>query len=53
MDMLAKLAEDDKDFRYQFNKVFENPSVKEVDEEFTPNLYNNYVNMKLTLDQGV
>ena len=52
MEMWAKLAEDDKDFQSEFSKVFDNPGVKEADEEFTPNLYDNYVNMELTLYQG-
>ena len=49
MDMWAEIAEDDKDFQSEFNKVFDNPDIKEADEEFTPYLYNNYVNMELTL----
>ena len=28
MEMWAKLAEDDKDFQSEFNKVFDNPAVK-------------------------
>ena len=52
MEMWAKLAEDNEDFQSEFNKVFDNPDVKEVDEEFTPYLYDNYVNMELTLDRG-
>ena len=50
MEMWSELAEDDKDFQSEFNKVFENPAVKEAEEEFTPDSYNNYVNMELTLD---
>ena len=49
MDIWAELAEDDKDFQSDFNKAFDNPAVKEADKEFTPYLYNNYVNMELTL----
>ena len=52
MEMWAELANDDKDFQYEFNKVFDKPAVKEADEEFTPDFYDNYVNMELTLDQG-
>ena len=33
-------------------KVFNNPDVKEIDNIFTSNSYYQYVNMKLTLDQG-
>ena len=49
MEMWAKLAEDDEDFQSEFKKLFDNPDVKEVDKEFTHDLYNNYVNMELTL----
>ena len=50
MEMWAELAEDDEDYHSEFNKVFDNPTVKEEDEEFTPDLYDNYVNRELTLD---
>ena len=30
MEMWAELAEDDKDFQYEFNKVLDNPAVKEA-----------------------
>ena len=52
MEMWSELAEDDKDFQSEFNKVFDNPAIKEADEEFTPYFYNNYVNIELILDQG-
>ena len=52
MEMWAKLAEDDEDFQSEFNKSFDNPAVKEADEELTPDVYDNYVNMELTLDRG-
>ena len=50
--MWVELAEDDEDFQSEFNKVFENSAVKESDEEFTPDSYNNYFNMELTLNRG-
>ena len=50
MEMWDKLAEEDDEFQSEFNKVFKNPAVKESDEEFTPDSYNNYANMELTLD---
>ena len=50
--MRSKLAEDDEDFQYEFNKVFDNPDAKEAYEEFTPDFYDNYVNMELTFDWG-
>ena len=49
MEMQEKLAENEEDFQSEFKKVFYNPAVKEADEEFTPDSYNNYVNMELTL----
>ena len=52
MEMWAGLAEDDEDFQSEFNKVFDNPSIKKADEELTPDSYNKYVNMELILDQG-
>ena len=36
----------------EFNKVFNNPDVKEADDGFTAYLYDQYVNMDLTSDQG-
>ena len=50
MGMWDKLAEYDEDFQSEFRKVFDNPAVKEADKEFTPNLYDNYVNTEMTLD---
>ena len=50
--MWAKLANDDEDFQSEFKNIFNNPDVKEADEEFTPDSYNDYVNMELTLDRG-
>ena len=52
MDMWDKLLKYEEDFQYEFNKVSENPSVKGADEEFTSDLYYNYVNMELILDRG-
>ena len=52
MEMWAEIAEDDEDFQSEFNKLFDNHAVKEADEDFTLYLYDNYVNMELTLDQG-
>ena len=52
MEMLAELAEDDENFQSKFNKLFDNPDIKEVDKELTPDLYDNYANMELKLDLG-
>ena len=48
MEMLDELAEDDEDFQSEFNKFFYSPASKEAYKKFTPDLYNNYVNMELT-----
>ena len=47
MEMWDRLAEDDKDFQSYFIKLFANPAVKEADDEFTLDSYNNCVNMEL------
>ena len=52
MEMWAELAEDDDDFREEFNKVFNNEAVPEADDSFTPDTYDQYVNMELALDRG-
>ena len=52
LDMWDELAENGEDFKEEFNKVFNNPDVKEADDGFTADLYDQYVNMELTLDQG-
>ena len=51
--MWDELAENDKYFKEEFKKVFNNPDVQEADDGFMDNLYDQYVNMELTLDQGV
>ena len=52
MERWAKLAEDNDDFRDKFNKVFNNEAVPEADDSFTPDTYDQYVNMELALDRG-
>ena len=51
MEMWDELAEDDEDFQSSFNKVFDKPAVKDAEDEFTPDSYDNYVNMELKLDR--
>ena len=36
--MWDELADNDKDFKEEFNKVFNNPDIKEADDGFTENL---------------
>ena len=47
------LAYNDEDFKEEFKKVFNNPDVQEADDGFIDDSYNQYVNMELTLYQGV
>jgi hypothetical protein len=44
------LAEEDEDFQTEFNRVFDNPEVKEADEDFTPDTFDNYLHMELSID---
>ena len=46
------LAEEDEDFQTEFNRVFDNPEVKDADKDFTPDTFDNYVIMELSLDRG-
>ena len=48
--VIKERLHNDEDFQSDINKVFDNPSAKQSDKEFTPDFYNYYVNMELTLD---
>ena len=50
--MWDELEKNGNDFQYEINKVFDNPAVKEADKGFTPDSYDNYVNMEVSLDRG-
>ena len=50
--MWDEQAEDDEDFQSEFNKLFNNPAVKEAEKESTPEFYYNCIHMELTLDRG-
>ena len=50
MEMWAELAQNDVDFKEEFNKAFNNPDVKEANDGYTADSYDQYVNMELTLD---
>ena len=52
MEMWKELADGDEDFQNEFDRVFDNTDVKEDDDIFTPDSYDNYINMELTLDRG-
>ena len=44
--------EDDPDFQEEFDNAVNNPEVKEADKLFTPDTYDQYLQMELTLPQG-
>ena len=46
------LCEDDEDFMAEFHKVFDNDDVKEADNEFDPDSFDNYLHMELAIDRG-
>ena len=46
------LADGDEDIHNEFARVFDNTDVKEDDDQFTLDSYDNYINMELALDQG-
>ena len=44
--------EDDPDFTEEFHKVVSNRELKEADDDFTPDVYDSYLNMELAIPQG-
>ena len=44
--------EDDSDFQEEFDEAVSNPEVKEAHEQFTPDMYDQYLQMELALPQG-
>ena len=52
MEMWGELAENYNNFKDELNKVFNNPDVKQADNGFTADLYNQYVNTELKLNRG-
>ena len=47
----SQLIESDPDFAEEFARTFDNPDVKEADDEFDPDSYDGYLNMELLLDR--
>ena len=45
MEMWKDLADGEEDFQNEFARVFENTDVKEDDDKFTPDSYDNYIKM--------
>ena len=45
----SELLDTDPDFAEEFAQTFDNPSVKEADDEFDPDSYDSYVNMELSM----
>ena len=52
MEMWKDLSNGNEDFQNEFARVFDNTDVKEDDDQFTPDSYDNYINMELALDRG-
>ena len=52
MEMWKDLADGNEDYQNWFSRVFDNTDVKEDDDKFTPDSYDNYINMEIALDQG-
>ena len=50
-DWSTHLFEDDPDFQEEFDNTVNNPEVKEADELFTPDTYDQYLQMELALPQ--
>ena len=48
--MWDELADNNQDFKKDFNNVFNNPDVNKADYGCTANSYDQYVNMELTLN---
>jgi hypothetical protein len=47
----SAIIESDPDFAEEFAKTFNNPDVKEADDEFDPDSYDNYLTMELLMDR--
>ena len=52
MEMWKDLDNGNEEFQNEFARVFENTDVKEYDDQFNPDSYDNYINMELALDRG-
>jgi hypothetical protein len=52
LDAWSELLETDPDFAEEFAQTFDNPEVKEADDEFDPDSYDGYINMELAMDRG-
>ena len=50
MEMWKDLVDGDEDFQTKFTRLFDNTDVKEDHDQFTPDSYDNYINMELSLD---
>ena len=52
MEMWKDLADGKENFQNEFARVFDNTDMKEDDDQFTPDWYDDYINMELALDRG-
>ncbi len=51
LEAWSELLETDPDFAEEFAQTFDNPDVKEADEEFDPDSYDTYINMELAIER--
>eukprot|EP00934_Nitzschia_sp_Nitz4_P004494 Nitzschia sp. Nitz4//scaffold699_size1639//47//1622//NITZ4_009318-RA/size1639-snap-gene-0.2-mRNA-1//-1//CDS//3329556654//4484//frame0 len=51
-DAWRQLIEDDEDFAAEFNRTFNDETIPEADDVFTPDSYDQYLNMEVALDRG-
>ena len=47
--MWKDLSNGDEDFQNELSRIFDNTDVKEDDDQFTPDYYENYINTELAL----
>ena len=52
MEMWKDLADGVKEFQNELAILFDNTDVKEDDDQFTQDSYDNYINIEIALDQG-
>ena len=52
MEMWKYFSDGNEEFQNEFARVFDNTDFKEDYDRFTPDSYDNYINMELALDQG-
>jgi hypothetical protein len=51
LEQWSELLETDPHFAEEFAQTFDNPDVKEADDEFDPDSYDSYLNMEIAVDR--